>query len=211
VPAVALTGILFLTFFAWVGTFPAGYRLFTQNPWQALFGWISLEDRFDQTLRELPALQAEVSGNWLLLLYFPLLLAAVAVAWADRTGLTPEAHRLPTALAGVARLWPHRLTLLTTLSALALVLIVIQSARGFGLQTAIEARIAAAIAAAEAAPNPQALPYLHGEQIGHFGLGGTTARDFALTLHAVTVLALFARLWLEARGAKPLPKMTAYW
>jgi hypothetical protein len=212
VPAVSLTGVLVLTFFAWCGTFPAGYRLFTQTPWQAVFGWVSLHDKFPQPIKERPALEAEVASNWVFLVpYLGLLAAATAVAWADRANVTPNPATAPRALAWVPGAWPHRHALLTGLAAVGLVLGVVQAARGFGLQTAVEARIAAAVAKAEAAPDAPALPYLEGEQIGHFGLGGTTARDVALTLHGLAVVALFARLWLDGRGAKPLPRLTAQW
>ena len=212
VPAVALTGVLLLTFFPWVGTFPAGYRIFTQSPWQAVVGWIHPSGLLEQALRERPALEAEVSSNWFLLVpYLVLLIVSVVLVWADRAGLSPDAAKAPRALAWVPGIWPHRHALLTGLTAVGLVLVVIQVARGFGLQTAVEARIAAEVEAAKSVPNAPALAYVEGERIGHYGLEGTTARNLALTLHGLAVAALFARLWLDGRGPKPLPRLTAYW
>lgn len=214
----ALSAVALLSFVGWVGAFPGGYRVFTQSPWQALFGWFSDHTLSEAAAREHVELYNLVRSNVVLMLpYLVLLIGALALVWADRLDWRPDPSRLPPAARWVASVWPIRRTVAAGFAAAALVLIVLQTARGFGLESAVEERVAQLAAKdreARATPGEAAVPpspFLLGELAGRYSVAGTTARDVALFLHAIAVLGLFGQLWLDARGPKPPPRLALHW
>ncbi|MFO0851921.1 MAG: hypothetical protein U0871_25650 [Gemmataceae bacterium] len=210
-PVGCLTLALALTFFAWVGTYPGGVRVYSQHPWQALVGKFTVNPLPDDLLTDEPDLEKNTPTSWWLWLYFPALLAAVVIGWVDRAFDNPDATTLPGPLVWVVGVWPHRLTLIGGLAALALLLLLIQSWRGFGLEVAVQrvvaARFADAEAAADTTPKRNKVAVQKGQEVNRFGLQGTTAFDLAIAAHLFAVLGAGGRYWLDRRGAKPPPRL----
>jgi hypothetical protein len=137
VPAASLTVVLLATFFPWVGSYPGGIRVYSQTPWQALSADISVTSLPTELLAEETAIKERLGTSWWLLAYLPLLLVAVALAWAERFVPTPDRDKLPNGMEWLADYWNYRLFVLVGLSAFLLALIEMQLLTGFGLDAAV--------------------------------------------------------------------------
>jgi hypothetical protein len=214
VAPACLTLALVLTFFPWVGAYPGGYRVFSQNPWRASIG------RIDATSTAVPELQDAESkfktdltpSNLLLLLYAVLLVLTVALTWLERvlpSQLDSAAvHRRVSWLPGV---WPYLPSVMLGWSLLLLLLLLYQTWLGFGLETAVQKYAVALhdkdLKASETNAKKQVVEIEVGMDAAKFAVEGTTAFDVAVLAHAVAVLALLGRQWLTRRGAKPHPRI----
>ena len=212
---VSVSVVFVLSFFSWVGAFPGGYRAYTQTPWQAVPGWISMQTSFEETYDELPLLEARVPSDWVLVLpYLVFLVLAVVIGWVWLTVTVPDADRLPRAVRWLPRIWPAFPTILAGLIVAMFVLLVLQLSAGFGLETAVDARVAeqvAEIQAKDEAGNRLPRPFLIGETAGRYDVQTTTAAVSAFALHIVALLAMVGWLWLRRRGSKPHPRLLAQW
>jgi len=85
---------------------------------------------------------------------------------------------------------------------------------GFGLETATRSlvadRFAEALQAAETSSAKQKVLVKQGMELGQFAMQTTWWLTLALVLHAVAAVAAGLRLWLQRRGAKPLPRVTVW-
>jgi hypothetical protein len=215
VPAAALTLALLLSFFPWVGAYPGGYRVFSQNAWRAGVGSVDAPATVvpQEILDAGAKIQKDLTpANLLLLMYAILLVVTVVLAWLERalpSQLDSDAvHRR---LGWLPAVWPYLTPALLGWSALLLVLILYQSWRGFGLETAVQ-RYAAArhdseMKAAETNAKRQVVEIEIGMDAAKFDLATTTVFDIVVAAHVIAVLALVGRRWLENRGAKPPPRI----
>lgn len=207
----ALTVVFFLTFFSWVGAFPGGYRVYTQMPWQTVVGRLSVHTYFDETLAEEEKLRGLVPSNWETMVpYLLFLILAVLLGWAWRLAPTPAREQLPRSVSWLTGLWPSLPGILFGLSLATLALLLIQIESGFGLETAVDQRIAEQVTKAqEAARAADKLPrpFLLGETMGRYDLQTTTALWTAVILHIIAVLAFAGWIWLARRGTKPPPRL----
>lgn len=215
VPVACLALCLLLTFFPWVGSYPGGYRVFSQTPWQAGVGSVGFPaTAAPQELQEAePRFQKDLTPpNLFMLLYGVLLVVTVALAGIERAfPAGPHEADLPGPLAWVPGVWPYRFAVLLGLAGLLLFLVLFQAWRGFGLETAVERYAAdrhdAALKAADTKAKEQVAQIQAGMDAARFAVRPTTARDLALALHVVAVLGLLARVWLDRRDGKPPPQV----
>ncbi len=211
VPVACFTIILLLALFNWVGTYPGGTRVYSQGPWYALVGEISTNTLPEDLLQDEKYLEEKVTSNRWLILYFPLLFAALLLGWLDRIVRNPTVNSMP-ALAWLPSIWPRRFLVLTVLSALLLVVLLIQTWRGFGLETAVKQKVAEPYAKqiddADSTPKKQRLTVTMGGELARYQLQGTTPLNAALALHAVALLAMLGRWWLHNREGRPYPRLS---
>lgn len=215
VPVGCLTLALLLTFFSWVGSYPGGVRVYTQNPWQALFATFTTNTLPDELLVDEKPIEQRLFSSWWLLPYFPVLIGTSLLAWIERFVRDPDPATIPGPLAWVPKIWPRRFHILTGLTALAVLLVAIQTTRGFGLEVAIGALVTEDFAKraeeADTTPKKNRLAVDAGRRLAQFGLQGTTLRDLALAAQVLALVTMAGRLWLHTRGPKPHPKLVAYW
>jgi hypothetical protein len=217
VPAVGLTLILLLTLFTWVGSYVDRMPVYAQSAWQAVTGNPSRNFRVEEMLRQQAGWPADVvsrvRSDWPLMLpYLLMLILAVVLAWAERLVEDVDRSRLPRQVGFVGDVWPYRIPVLTGLATVILVLLFIQSARGFGLERAmrdtVTERFAEERTKAEGDPEKLAtVEYKAGEELNRFNLERSAWFELAVGLHLIVVLAMVGRAWLDRRGAKPLPRL----
>lgn len=217
VPAVGLTLILLLTFFVWVGSYVGGHPVYAQTAWRALTGSPSRNfhlEEFTQQQSGWPAdVLNKVQSDWLLVLpYLLALVAAVALAWAERFVMTVDRGRLPKRLGFLGDVWPYRIPVLAALATVAALLLLVLLARGFGLERAMRETVTAKYAdeRVKAEGNPSKLETIEwkaDQELSRFNLERTFWLDLAVLLHVVVVLAMVGRAWLDRRGDKPPPRL----
>ena len=212
VPVLCFTLILVLTLFNWVGTYPGGTRVYSQSPWYAALGWISPNTLPEELLLDERYFEDAVPRNHWLFLYFPLLFAALLLGWLDRVIRNPTVNSVPGPLAWLPSIWPRRFLVLTAISGLLLALLLFQTWRGFGLETAVKQKVAEQYSeqekVADSTPKKQKVTVMMGQELGRYQLQGTTPLNAAIAAHAVAFLAMLGRWWLHNRGAKPYPRVS---
>lgn len=215
VPIGCLIVVLVLSFFAWVGSYPGGHRVFSQSAWEAAFGALhSPPTAAPQVVQDLePQLREAVSWNPLMFVYVIVLVLAIIFTAIERSfPRRPDVMSLPGPLAWVPGFWPYRFVLPVVFAIVLLFLIVVQSWRGFGLNdaawTLAHSQHAAALEAADTSAKKQIAEIEVGLTAARLAIQTTTALDFAILLHVIAVLAILARIWLSRRGNKPLPRLT---
>lgn len=211
VPAVCFTLILVLTLFNWVGIYPGGIRVYSQSPWHALVGEMSTNTLPEDLLTEEKYFEGAIVGNRWLIAYFPLLFIALLLAWLDRIVRNPTVASVPGPLAWLPGIWPHRYTALTVISAILLVLILAQTWRGYGLESAVKQKVtelyAKQIEEADSTPKKQKVTVMMGQELARYQLQGTTPLNAAIAAHAVAFLALLTSSFVHYRGNKPYPRV----
>lgn len=211
IPVLSLTVTLVsVLFFSWVGSFPGGYRAFSQSPLQSLFATFS-----GNTLKSLEdaekGIETNIRTNWLMLPFLASLIAATALAWLERFFPKPKVETVPAFLGWLVKFWPHRFLTLFTLTTLALVLILWQSWRGFGLETAIRdsanQKFAKAMEEADSSHKKQELSIGIGQEIGKYCLSDTNASVIGISALCLALESLCVYWWLDRRGSKPEPRV----
>src|SRR5262249_19247219 len=137
---------------------------------------------------------------YVLLLILALLLTLAAVVW----DLMPTA--LPPAL---QRFRPWRWGLAFALILLTLVLLVVQEGSGFPLGDRVVEGAEKLVAARRAELTPTGAEVVHGQLVGE--LHRTAALMWVTILNALGALAALLVLWVERRGARPLPRVDVLW
>lgn len=198
VPAFGFTLLFLLTFFSWVGAYPGGLRLFTQNAWEALAASHSpnivpaeLEDIEKHLLTSL-------RYCWLLLPYVLALILALFFVWADR--ILPDkvsATTLPGPLVWLTRFWPARHNLLLILGVGSLALFLAQGWKGLGLDNAIKDYAASKheeeAKAADTELKKSTVRVKAGMEYAKYAVGTTTGYSLAFWTHLVVVAAMLLR------------------
>lgn len=208
-PAVLLPLALLCTFFPWVAMSIGGSTVYAQGPWRAIFGSVYANAELVQVSRWPVEWVERVQADAALVLpALILLILAVLVAWADQGLGTVDFRKIPP----LARFWPWRRTILLAASATALVLLLLQVWRGWGLERALHTWVNDRFAQEwnEALPNPVHLAlveYKIEQEWRRYNLGHTWAQWLGLASLAFSVLALAASLTLERRGQRPPPRL----
>lgn len=197
IPAIALTLALILSMFRWAGSYPAGYPAYTQNAWQALFADFSKDAVAEDELKLEAKIKEKIKSNWWLLLYLPLVLGGVVIAWAG-----PAMNLLKFPLpAVITKIWPYRPVLLAAIAVFTMLLISVQWVNGFGIERAItelgQADHAEAKIAANTPEKLQRWEMTVAKELGGFQLQTTTWLRLAWVAHLLAALAV----GLEAAGS----------
>lgn len=208
IPAVALSLILLLSFFPWVGVYPGGGAVYTQGVWRAIYGWPTRNiDQEDKWMRDLPApsVYDRTNSDWLIMLpYLMGLILAVAAAWLERLDPPLAAQRLPS-------LWPWRRALVLVLAASIFLLLLVESGRGFGLERAMRAAVAEKFneqrQKAGTTGDHEKLDVMENRELMKYGLERTDWYCLAMCLHLLVLLAILGRWGLDRRGDKPPPRI----
>ena len=213
-PAILLTLVFVLTFFAWVGCYAGSSPVYSQRPWGAMFN--SAPNR-DYKLEEAGTIPGgwldKKPGDWKLMLpFFMALMTAVALAWAERGFSALDPRHIPP----LAKVWPWRHAVIAGCAALALILLLAQWANGFGLERAIKTHISEQFAERrdKASASPAALAKLEYDQeqeFNKYNLEHTTWFYLAVLCMSFAVLAVATRAALENRGNKPPPKLLLHY
>ncbi|HXD88779.1 MAG TPA: hypothetical protein VN641_19975 [Urbifossiella sp.] len=206
-PAVALAIIVILTFAPWVGVYPG--PVYTQGAWRAITGYPKRDPQLERLLpKDLPppSIEDRTHSDWLVMLpYVLMLILATALAWIERL----EAHERRT---GIPRrlplFWPHRQAIIAAFASLALLFLAIQTARGLGLERALDAAVREKFEAARAAASdPREVNFDQALEFARDGLERTGWFYLAWCLHIVVLLAILGRAGLKRRGNKLPPRL----
>jgi hypothetical protein len=211
IPAGALLLIFVLTWFPWNGIFPGGYSAYTQNAWQGVLGWISLDDTADDEMKLSSDLKERVhSSLWLLpylLLLFPTLALAIAGPILDVAKLKIPPNLEP--------YWKYRPLVLGALTLLMLLFLFAQWASGFGIQNAVSEKIEADAAEKKAqanTPDKRQRWEMHVSAMkGMFHVKTTPWMRLTVLLHLLATAAVAAEAGLALRGNKPPPRVGVMW
>lgn len=210
IPVSALTLILILTVFPWVGSYPGGTKVYSQYPWQAIFGNFERNIALEELLKDESAIEQKIGWNFWLMIYLPALMATVFLAWLERLVHDPKPETVPGPLAWLPSIWNSRFSLLTGLSLLIFLVLLFQLWRGFGLEVAIKQIIAEnyadQAAKADTTPAKQRLSVKLGQELASRGLQGTWMLHMALVAHVVAIGFMLLRWWQHYRGpSQPAP------
>jgi hypothetical protein len=208
---ICLTLVFVLTFFPWIGFYPAGYPAYTQNPWQAMFGDMSVNPVGEKVFGQEQYLNEGLRASWWLVPYFLLLVFGLFLAWAE-----PLLNRLrvkpPPAVENVLRFRPAALAACVGLS---LFLVLIQSAAGFGLENALRGRLQEEFAAEKKqASTPEEYQKLFMKVAvaqARFAMTATSVLRLVIMLHFVALAAVLGETLLIHRGPKPPPRVGVLW
>jgi hypothetical protein len=198
VPAFGFAVLFALTFFSWIGAYPGGHRLFTQNAWESLAAShtpnivpTELEEIEKHLLNSLPYC-------WLLLPYVIALVLALFFAWADRLlpdEVTPTS--LPGPLVWLTKVWPARRGILTILGLGLLALFVVQGWKGLGLETAIKGyatnKFEEETKAADTELKKSTARVKAGMEYAKYSVATTTGYTLAFWAHVVVAASLLLR------------------
>lgn len=219
VPAACLTLIFVFSFFTWVGSYAGGYTLYSQSAWQTFSGAIHPNTAIpaDAIPDETDITQRSHTSLWMVP-YLLLLVVTLIAAWAERVLGASDRAKLPPHVARLeGHVWPWRFAGLVALAAVLLLLLVLQSWRGFGLERAVWSHAAdrAGVSARDA--GTQLTPREEREQeirqgliVNRFGLNKTWAYSLSILAHFVALITLLALLWLDRRGNRPAPRVVLY-
>jgi hypothetical protein len=199
-----------MTFFSWVGYFPGGITVASQNAWQAAFGSYS----YDPDLAKAPPLsnaegkeQIQPGASGLLIVFLLVfLIALIAALFAVTVRVVPVT--LPPA---VERLRPWLWALVSAVTTLAFLFLLFQLLAGFSLTSRIRDRvetIGAHLATQSPADNPAAKKQAEIETALHAGAVRSTGwlwASFWLTLLAAVCAALTHTM--SKRTSRPLPRI----
>jgi hypothetical protein len=208
---IGLGLVLLLTFFPWVGAYPGGTGVYTQNAWQAMTGGFSTDPTGDAALghREADLDKNAGFGGWMLL-FILALVPALVLAVAELV-LPHVRAPLPPA---VRRVRDNRLSLLVLFTVLALVFLLLPMGFGFSLEkAAAEAVKAAQPAPAEGATTAQRqeAEVKRGSQLASYALRRTAWLDLAFLALVVATAGAGLELWLTRRGDRPEPYVEVRW
>lgn len=206
VPVGCLTLVFALAFFDWAGSYPGGTRLYSQTAWESMFGHYTTGGVTEKVLADQASIDAKMRFSFWVFLAMPLLIATLLVAWAERLLLRDaDPEKLPDWL---QKVWPHRFPILAGAAGLVLLLILFQSATGFGLESAIRRHVGEQFdtrAAADTPAKKQEVEVERAKMVNGYDLRMTTARQLAIAASVVAVAALLGRWWLDRRGPNAAP------
>jgi hypothetical protein len=209
---VCLVLIFFLIFFSWTGAFPAGYGVYTQSGFQAIWGWFSTDSVGDEVLKRAEDIHQNISANWVgMLLYFLLVLVSLVLAFAP-TILKQTSVRLPPT---VQQVLPWRTALLSGAIVIAFLVLVLQLWGGLGLERALTAPTHASFEseykAANSAEKREKVEIQEAMQIGQLHLRRTFALRLLFLLQLLAIMGIGLEVWLERRGPRPMPRIQVQW
>ena len=211
ITAISL-GLLFISwFFSWVGSYPGGYRVYTQNTFEILGGGLSTDPVGDKVLRMDDQLRQNISVDLLLLLYFPAVLVALALAVAALVFRGDRSRLLP----ALQQIWPWRTMIIAATATFAFLILLLQLWIGFGLENGfakvVNAKLEPKRAAATTPEEVQKFEIERGSELGRFVIERTWFFRLAILCHLVAIAAVAIDIWLARRGQRPLPQLQVEW
>jgi hypothetical protein len=209
VAPIAVVAVFVFLFLPWTGVYPGGYRVYSQNAFQTIWGGVSVVPVGAEALDFVKPYD-EVAKNRLMLLYALLVVLALVLVLAP---LWFTASRVQALSPTVQSLWRWRLGLSGVVALTAFVLLLVQMWTGFGLEAAVDARVdrnlASEVAAARTPEEREKANIHRGLAVGPFGLGRTLWLHLAVFSHVLLLAGLGMDLWLVWRGTRPLPRIDA--
>jgi len=212
-PAVLLLLSLVFTCFPWVGSYAGGSAVYSQRPWGAIFGAVSRNFALEKAVAIPAGWLDKVRWDWELMVpYLLLLILATALAWADRGLHAFDPRNIPP----LAKVWPHRQTIICALAGFAFLLALLQVTNGFGMERAIRNQVAESFAdrrekTANSPSEQKTIDWEVEQTYAKFNLERTTWMYLALLFNLFAVLGVIARLILDRRGNKPPPKILLHY
>jgi hypothetical protein len=211
ITAIALGLVFILWFFTWVGAYPGGYGVYTQSAFQILGGGHSTDPVGEKVLHANDELEAQIGGDWLLLLYFLAAILAMAFAVAVLVFSRDRSRLLPS----LQPIWPWRLAIVAVAAALAFLILLLQLWRGFGLETGVarlvDAKLERKRSAATTPEEKAKVEIERGSEIGRYVLERTTWYRLAVLCHLVAIGAVGLEMWMNRRRDRPLPQLQIQW
>jgi hypothetical protein len=206
-PAALLVAFV-LTFFPWVGVYPNGMPVYTQNAWKAARGTFAADPAGDEVMKRAETLESHKSLSLTLIFYLILLVPAVLLGVVDRA-LPLLGAPVPDVFRSV---WVHRQVILLGLSAALLVLLLLALTLGFGLESAAAWAAEEAVPAAGDAPTAarQKRDLRRDVELASFGLARTTWLSLAVVAHVVALAGAGVALWLDRHPSRAEPRVECY-
>lgn len=203
--------IFLLTFFRWVGFYPAGYAAYTQNPWQAMFGDMSVDPVSEKVLGKEEETNRDLHASWWLSPYFILLLAGLVLAWIE-----PVFKRLKTKPPHtINNLLRFRPAALSACVGLTLFFLLVQSLAGFGLEHALKEKTSDEnLEERRTAKTPEEVQKAEikiAQSESKFQVRGTLAWRLTILLHFIALAGIIGETVLIHRGSKPSPRIGVMW
>ncbi len=206
--------IFFLTFFNWVGMYPGGYGVYTQNGWQAAFGTYS-----EDNVWEAKVLKNDTTGTdkpafgVLPFFYLLVLLPTVFIAVAS---VLVHLKLIPINLPPVAQqYWWLRPLAVAGIAGFAFFFLFLIIAVGFPVESKVHE--GAEKAANEFLKNPQTPEehYAWKLQAAKIASSYNPRRTFAfrlvVILHLLALAGLGLEFWMDRRGNRPTAGWDAVW
>jgi hypothetical protein len=208
-----------LTFFSWNGAYPGGHAVYTQGPWRAIAGHIAINPVGEKVLHMNPSKPAEgqtrleddVHMNLLMLLPYLLVLFTTCALAIFFTLMPMLSLELPPNLRPIE---PWRMLVVACLALFLFALLVLQSARGFGLENALVERVKTQNKEALDNPSEEDLEkreIVEGQMIGALGIEHTTALQLEFWLLALGAVGAAATFVMNRRGDRPAPRLEFHW
>jgi hypothetical protein len=223
VPWIAPVCILLfflLLFFPWVGMHPGGTQVYSQTGWGTAFGSYWSNPVWERVAaagrdRKAAATAAEPitpGASAPMLIYVLVLLVLALPAAVLFVLLVAAPATLPPA---VQRYKPWRTTILGGLVLFLTLLLVLQLLWGFSLENAVLARAEEHVASErEQAKTPEEVERVElrrAQFLSQFNVRPTSWLRLAAFLHLVALAGVGLDLWLQRRGARPLPRVDFLW
>lgn len=211
-PAVLLLVTLVFTCFPWVGSYVGGSAVYSQRPWNAVYGGLTSNTALAKAVKIPTEWRDKLRSDWeLMVLYLIGLILAVGFAWADRAlGDVP-----PQQIPPLVKAWPYRHAVILGLATAALLLSGIQVANGFGMERAIrqaeDERFASARQQATGDAARADVEYEVELAYAKYNLERTSWAYLALVCNLLAVIAMLIRYLLSRRGNKPPPKLLLHY
>lgn len=214
VTPVCLVAVFILLFFTWVGMYPAGIQVFSQNGWQAAFHGYTDDTRDGEVWRAANRADMEYvrdnlgSGVFLILfvILVPLVVLLALAVLLVQYGLVPVP--VPP---GFASVWSLRSLILAALCAAALVLLLLQLTSGFPLEDTVWAQAKTAASRDKPAPETEEQRSLRrmdeGKEYGKFNVQSTNLVWLVVLLMVLATLGAVLEWWVERRGTLPPPRL----
>lgn len=208
---ICLTLALVLSFFNWVGSYPAGYAAYTQNGWQALAADLSADPVSEKEMKSEKKLTEALRSSWWLLPYMIFLLIGVLAAWSEPI-VKRSALRFSPIVNGMLRRQP---ALLAACAGVTLIFLIVQYAAGFGVERALDTTVAEqfreATGEAKTPEEHQKVEMQMAGIAGAFNMRTTNWLRLLVVLHFLALAAIIAETLLIHRGNKPPPRIGVMW
>lgn len=214
---VCLVGVMVLMFFPWVGYFPGGYGVVTQNGWNSAFGYAPAEPVYVRKVLklesdELPE-KARPAMDVLLLFFVILFLLALILALASIV-MPLLKLQLPPA---VQQLMPWRWGITGALTILAFLFLFLQSLVGFSIEAKGDYALnpfGQTISTSTGTPEDQEIQNIkNGSLFSSRAIERTLAFNLVFWLMLLASLGCAAQYWLDQRERtrRPLPRFELMW
>jgi hypothetical protein len=210
-PPLALLAIIVLLFFNWVGLYPGGESVYTQNGWQVMFGRSPAADQdLVERLLDVEKSELETTVSWPMILYLVVLVPTLVLAFAT-AGLAFVPLKFPPV---VQQILSWKAAVLGALAVLALLLFLLQMAISFPLEKTVKALAEKKVKkeSPKLAADPKYGEPLVQQRIDAWGLRTTSRHSLAVWFNVAAVFFLLVELWLTRRGeGRRPPRLEIGW